>query len=871
MADTSPLPQAQSISQPPSGDDYALCRSLLLELLTGEISMDDWVAQLTQQLDEAQIFVDFLSKVMEEKNTLELGKAKRVLKLLSGITKAAQVFPACYELNGVQCDLSQPHSEGGFGLVVRGTYGKHTVCVKAVRVYQKPDNNQKLWARAQAAEFTLWAHLSHQNIVPFYGLYLPENQGSIPRVCIVSPWMQNGDLKHYLSVSRDKSRILLLSDVASGLEYLHKSNVVHADLKANNVLVSNTGRAMITDFGISRIVLTSVDSTTGISTGTHNWTAPEVMINDKYKPTFESDIWSFACLCFEVITGEKPFNEYGGPQLMSAFLTSKTLNPMQVASDNDKCHITTYMKELLEKCWDHSIERRPKSEEITRFFQDLNTPDRRPLTVEQDAITRDIQQARLNVEINPQRVHDILQRIRGVTSIEERLKWPRSQSGLKQEERDAASDLLQYFENDRATSSLFSGKALLAFTVLASSNNPSLHRTAALLLADSMRKTENPGPIDQTVLEPILLLLNSRDIVAQTVSNDVLGVLLQTSSNNWPLIAEQLKLRGLEPLVRSLSSSDISIQQSAAKYLARLTSDENNIPEVLAAGALVPLIHLASSEDVTIQDGVILALANITHMDDESRQKVVDAGVISDLVNILSSKNTSVDTQKNCLQALENVSLNAEYRERMVRNEPRLIQCLLRFMEVPDIRIQERALQALENLCNDTDNSVLVVQQGALDKLIPLLGGPGVNIQSCAVRCVSNLAAFDDDIRPMIARPEILTSLIHLAQSRETSLQEAATGALLNLTCRLGVSYTGNQATVIIRILVGLLRSVNSMVQFNCIRALENIADADDYYTWGQMSQVVPTLVDRLVQLRQSYTVEVRSRAVRILRDAFRQ
>ncbi|KAF5347017.1 hypothetical protein D9756_011031, partial [Leucocoprinus leucothites] len=105
----------------------------------------------------------------------------------------------------------------------------------------------------------------------------------------------------------------------------------------------------------------------------------------------------------------------------------------------------------------------------------------------------------------------------------------------------------------------------------------------------------------------------------------------------------------------------------------------------------------------------------------------------------------------------------------------------------------------------------------------------------------------------------------------ETSLQEAATGALLNLTCRLGVSYTGNQATVIIRILVGLLRSVNSMVQFNCIRALENIADADDYYTWGQMSQAVPALVDRLVQLRQSYTVEVRSRAVRILRDAFRQ
>jgi serine/threonine protein kinase len=65
-----------------------------------------------------------------------------------------------------------------------------------------------------------------------------------------------------------------------------------------NVLVSNAGRAMIADFGVSSIVMTLPMSTTGPN-GTPHWIAPEVVQGDS-RPSLESDIWSYGCLSYEV-------------------------------------------------------------------------------------------------------------------------------------------------------------------------------------------------------------------------------------------------------------------------------------------------------------------------------------------------------------------------------------------------------------------------------------------------------------------------------------------------------------------------------------------------------------------------------------------
>jgi hypothetical protein len=70
-----------------------------------------------------------------------------------------------------------------------------------------------------------------------------------------------------------------------------------------NVLVSSTKRAVLTDFGISRISLPLSDTTRHpMCPGSPYWMAPELILQENVLPTRESDIWAFACTCYEVLT-----------------------------------------------------------------------------------------------------------------------------------------------------------------------------------------------------------------------------------------------------------------------------------------------------------------------------------------------------------------------------------------------------------------------------------------------------------------------------------------------------------------------------------------------------------------------------------------
>jgi serine/threonine-protein kinase len=103
----------------------------------------------------------------------------------------------------------------------------------------------------------------------------------------------------------------LTRDVAEALEYAHSRNIVHRDIKPDNILVERTsGRALVTDFGIARAIERAADivsvTSTGLTLGTPTYMSPEQASAEKHIDG-RSDIYSLGCVLYELLAGSPPF------------------------------------------------------------------------------------------------------------------------------------------------------------------------------------------------------------------------------------------------------------------------------------------------------------------------------------------------------------------------------------------------------------------------------------------------------------------------------------------------------------------------------------------------------------------------------------
>ncbi|KAG8927937.1 hypothetical protein FRC01_006687 [Tulasnella sp. 417] len=150
-------------------------------------------------------------------------------------------------------------------------------------------------------EAITWGLLDHPNIVPLFGWTLT------PSPSFISPWFEEGNLWARLKGLSEFSRINLLIGIANGFEYLHscKPPVVHGDLNPENILLSDQGEPLLTDFGLSTIL-----GEEDLYTSSHRvggslpWMAPECVVGKAR--SCHSDIYSFGSLTFTVVTDELP-------------------------------------------------------------------------------------------------------------------------------------------------------------------------------------------------------------------------------------------------------------------------------------------------------------------------------------------------------------------------------------------------------------------------------------------------------------------------------------------------------------------------------------------------------------------------------------
>ena len=153
--------------------------------------------------------------------------------------------------------------------------------------------------------------MKHPHVLPFLGILETPTE-----LYLVSPFIKNGALDAYLRQNPDADRkqlvrlICILSssiqftflgqlyETAGAVVYLHKRGIVHGDIKASNILVSDDVHALICDFGLAKF---GEDATSvGLQgVGTVRFQSPEVLMQGGGK-TFATDVWAFGMTISEV-------------------------------------------------------------------------------------------------------------------------------------------------------------------------------------------------------------------------------------------------------------------------------------------------------------------------------------------------------------------------------------------------------------------------------------------------------------------------------------------------------------------------------------------------------------------------------------------
>ncbi|KAJ7798018.1 hypothetical protein B0H13DRAFT_2167962, partial [Mycena leptocephala] len=176
------------------------------DILADPIARQDF---LKVRNDQAQQLLDLLQDLLDYP-LLDDRIRPVILEALRKLSVSSGRIPGCFALSD-RLQLDGPHqvAAGGFADVWKGLIRGETVCVKVMRVYQEADVDALL--KEFYHEALIWRQLSHPNLLPFFGLYHLEDTKS--RLCLIFPWMENGDITHYLkNNSVGVNRLTLVSN-----------------------------------------------------------------------------------------------------------------------------------------------------------------------------------------------------------------------------------------------------------------------------------------------------------------------------------------------------------------------------------------------------------------------------------------------------------------------------------------------------------------------------------------------------------------------------------------------------------------------------------------------------------------------------------
>ncbi|XP_077368210.1 raf-1 proto-oncogene, serine/threonine kinase a isoform X1 [Festucalex cinctus] len=256
-----------------------------------------------------------------------------------------------WEIEASEVYLQSRIGSGSFGTVYKGKW-HGDVAVKILKV-TNPTPEQ---LQAFKNEVAVLRKTRHVNILLFMGYMTKDN------LAIVAQWCEGSSLYKHIHVLETNFKMIQLIDIsrqtAQGMDYLHAKNIIHRDMKSNNIFLHEGLTVKIGDFGLATVKARwSGSHQVEQPSGSILWMAPEVIrMQDNNPYSFQSDVYSYGIVLFELMTGELPYSQIANRDQIIFMVGRGYLSP-DLSKLYKNC--PKAMKRLVADCIKKSKEERP--------------------------------------------------------------------------------------------------------------------------------------------------------------------------------------------------------------------------------------------------------------------------------------------------------------------------------------------------------------------------------------------------------------------------------------------------------------------------------------------------------------------------------
>ncbi|RWR82057.1 Protein kinase domain-containing protein [Cinnamomum micranthum f. kanehirae] len=268
-------------------------------------------------------------------------------------------------------DPSKELGHGGFGVVYHGKLSDgRNVAVK--RLYENSCRRVEQFKN----EIKILSRLRHQNLVTLYGCSSRHSR----ELLLVYEFIPNGTVADHLHGDHAKpgaftwpTRMGIAIETADALKYLHAVDIIHRDVKTNNILLDNNFHVKVADFGLSRLFPTDVTHVSTAPQGTPGYVDPDY--RRCYQLTNKSDVYSFGVVLIELISSKPAvdISRHRHEINLASMAISKIVNSelnelvdptLGFESDHRVRTMITLVAGLAFRCLQDDKENRPSMEEV---------------------------------------------------------------------------------------------------------------------------------------------------------------------------------------------------------------------------------------------------------------------------------------------------------------------------------------------------------------------------------------------------------------------------------------------------------------------------------------------------------------------------